>query len=267
MELRDFLDLRIKPQDDASLVRWIVDIKLANKDVASEILETFKKHGYNISAVPGSFLRVFTKNEKEVAELDLLLTEIDGLDFQVTEGVNLKDVFKGNLRYEIFTKSFVEKLKYCMKKSLPFLYEDNTFIAELYDNQKFAAYSMQIPVSNNMDVSDAQTSTISKENVMEQVKLEDPEDIGVRQDILYTLTNITESNQGNYTLNFLIGNIISNISGVIAADNKQYRLLGTRHLVESALQGVNITPELQIELDEKVLSAFSDLTVGQERGA
>ena len=108
----------------------VTTLTVASFDRANGICDLLESHGYTINALPGEFIKVFTMNANEIAELEQVLNEIDAL--------NLKDVFQNNLRVVCFKKVFLDRLKVFLTNNLAFLNEDNTFISELY-NISFAS--------------------------------------------------------------------------------------------------------------------------------
>jgi len=274
MELKKFMALGIKPREGIEVTKCLPNVTIAKDEEIKQVIELFEKYGYDIHTVPLSFYKMFTKSGREIKELEEVLTIIEEMDFQISEDVSLKSIFQSDLRYSCFTPSFIARLKFCIANNIEFIYEDNTFIGPLFEADVFASYTVQTPVEELKKVADlaesdyapfAKDNAVTQENSnTEPMSLVDEEDLSIRTEIIYTLTKTMEANQNDTTLNFLITNILANLNDVIAMDNKEYRVLGTRHLVENALQGVNITPELQSELDEKVLKAFSDFSENKE---
>jgi len=277
MEYKKFVAFGIKPREGVILTKYLVDISLASEEKVNEIIGMFKSHEYDLSEVPGSFYKVFTKTGKEINELEEVLTNIDAMNIQISEDADLKAVFQADLRFAIFTPGFIARIKFCMDNDLPYLYEDNTFISELFSKKTFAFYSSKIPIDEiktvteltptvevPVNVAPASVEPVSMQTATITTDTIDFEDLSVKNEIVSNLTKIMEANGNNPTLNFLIGNIIDNLSGVIASNNKAYRTEGTRSLVEGALQGINITPDLKQELDEKVLKAFPDFRQNKE---
>ena len=72
-------------------------------------------------------------------------------------------------------------------------------------------------------------------------------------------------NNDDPTLTFVISSIIANLDGVILSDNKAYRTMGVRHLIENALQGISLDPVMQSVVDTKILVNFP-LEPNMERG-
>ena len=78
----------------------------------------------------------------------------------------------------------------------------------------------------------------------------------VKTELIKTLTEINQEND-DMTLKFIVSTIITNIDSAITKDNKKYRLMGTRHIIEDALQGFNMTPEIEDLVQNKILSKFT----------
>lgn len=276
--MRDLKKFGIKPRNGIDISKALPAISIADEDHVKRVIDLFEKHGYDIHEIPLSFYRMFTKKDKgnvnELEELEAVLTVIDEMDFQISEDVSLKTLFQTDLRYGCFTPEFIARLKFCIANNINYAYEDNTFIGALFEADVFAAYTVQTPVEELQKATELKENDyipFVRDNIAEQesknvepMTLTDPEDLNVRTEIIYTLTKAMGDNQNDHTFDFLVTNIIANLNDVIAMDNKEYRVLGTRHLVENALQGVNITPELQDELDDKILKAFSDFRENKE---
>ena len=114
---------------------------------------------------------------------------------------------------------------------MEYLKEDNTFRSELDTTEAFAEYTAR--ATSLEDV-----KTVQEVEQMEQKGL-DEEDNAIKYDILKTLTEI----------------------------NKNYRIMGTRHLVENALQGINLDSELEYLINKEILTAFPDSKeMNNERG-
>ena len=197
-----------------------------------EIKEIFLNHGYDVDkVVSGHFLKMFAMDAKEVHELPLILDEIEAL--------NLKDVFNYNMRVQIFKREFVERVKYCLDNNIAFLNSDNTFIRQLNSPDAFKDYTTSMPLKDTE----------------EKIEL-DMEDTMVKHKIMETLGEIGNDEQ-NPVLTAIISNIYTHLDEVIKKDEKKYKVMGIRHLVEDALVG-EIDPVMQSVFDTKVLVAFPE---------
>ncbi len=215
---------------------------LANRGApqAAEVKKIFDAHDYNLQVVPGSFLKIFTLDAKEIHELSLVLEEIDTL--------GLKEIFEANLNVQVFKRVFLERVKKCLDEGIPFVNSDHTFVRSLYNSNDFASFISTMP---------------SQEKNVEAANL-DEEDNMVKAEIIKELGMINESND-DPTLTFVISSIIANLDGVILSDNKAYRTMGVRHLIENALQGISLDPVMQSVVDTKILVNFP-LEPNMERG-
>ena len=217
---------------------------LANRAVAKnpeQIKSLFLEHGYDISNVPGEFIKTLSFDDKEAYELSEVLDEIDAL--------GLKDVFNANLRPASFRRSFLERVKYCLDNHIPFLNSDNTFIATLRNDDLAPAVEQNIePIVSAPAPEDASSL--------------DAEDLEVKSSIIKTLSEINEK-ASEPMLTFIISSIISNLDMAINKSAKEYRTLGLRSIITNALVGVTLTPEMQDLIDHEILSAFP---LEEERG-
>ena len=85
MKFKDFMDLGIKTEEGVLITKYLIDMYIANSDIAKRVKQEFVNHGYNLDIVPGEFLKIFTMNEKELAELGKILVEIDELGLDETD--------------------------------------------------------------------------------------------------------------------------------------------------------------------------------------
>ena len=215
---------------------------LANRGApqAKEVEKLFKKYGYNLDTIPGNFLKMFTVDAKELHELSLVLEEIANLSEKYN--LDLKSIFEANLRVQIFKRVFLERIKDCLEKGIPFVNSDNTFVKDLTRPTSFADYTEAMPKANK------------KEAEIENINL-DEEDTAVKYEIIKELGKISENSQDS-TLTFIISSIISNLDEAIFKAHKSYRFMGTRHIVEDALQGVVLDANMQEVFDKQVLVNF-----------
>ena len=246
-----FKDISINLADEVNPSKFLALRATASK--AKDIKMLFLEFGYDLKKVPGAFLKMFTLNDKEMEELESVLTEIDGLKLGNLE---LRTVFNNNLSVLAFKRVFLERVKYCLDNKVPFLREDNTFIKELYDTEAFAHYTAK--ATRLEDV-----KTVQEVEAKKDMPMLDFEDFEVKNEILKTLTEISR-NASDPSITFIVSTIMNNLDEVIAKDNKAYKIVGIRHLVEDALQGINLDGELQYLIDNEILKAFPNVT--SERG-
>lgn len=257
-------------QQDVENSRFLVDRVLAG--TPSEVKELFVSHGYNLNAVNGSFLKMFTVNARELKAVSDVLVEIDAM--------GLQEVFNANLDYIVFTKGFLDRVKYCIQNNIPFLSNDNVFVSFLRYKTTFEAYVANLAsnvgrnstASNQAVVSSASQEVVvtpmeliqeqTQEQVNPQELVLDTEDLMVREELLRALIKLREEcNDG--TLKFIITSIIANLDSVIALDRKAYKTRGTRHLILNALSGVSIVPDMQEDINS-ILGMFPEIS--DERG-
>lgn len=244
MEFKKFMDMGIKTEGGVLLTKYLIAIHKAQDSIAMDIKNKFVSHGYSLDAVPGEFLKFFTMNEKEVAELGIVLDKINEL--------GLKDIFNHNLRPSCFKRGFLEKVKFCMTNNLVYLNEDNTFIKELEDSEAFALYSSHKPLGS---IKTAQE--INREELL------DPEDRQVYNSIVKNLNFLILQNPTNNSLPIIVDNIINKV--VDALSRKEYHFLPLKDVVDGVMfDGIDVTPEME-SLREMILEACPDELQDQEK--
>ena len=259
-------------------------LTVASFDRANGVCDLLENHGYTTSALPGEFIKEFTMNANEIAELEQSLTEIDAL--------NLKDVFQSNLRVACFKKTFLDRLKVFLTNNLAFLNEDNTFIhelydvsfasrvqfcidngfifmngnrfiKELYDAEDFGSYTAGKPLQEIRTVEELNRSTNGSADDL-QAKM-DPEDRQVYNQIIESLNYLVLQNATNEYLPAVVRNIIDKVKESIL--RKEYHFLPLRDVVDGVMfDGIDVTPEME-NIRELVLSAFpEELKQSEGRG-
>lgn len=219
---------------------------------AKEVKKIFTEHGYDIRVVPGSFIKMFNMDAKELHEVSLVLDEIDAL--------GLKDVFNANLGVQVFKRVYLERIKFCMNNNIPFLNKDNTFVRQLDNATDFADYTAAMPINEIKTIQEIEENPAVFNEAKAYVL--DEEDKTVKLEIIKMLGQISNE-ASDPTLTAVLSSIYANLDSVIASDNKNYHFMGIRHLVENAFQG-EIDPAMQSVFDTKVLPLFPQ--EGIERG-
>lgn len=275
----------IKFKDTSFLLPEGVD---ANKFLADtviavtpkDVLDVFKKHQYQID-MSGEFLKQMTANIKEIAELEIALSEIDKL--------GLKDLFSVNLRVASFKRAFIERLKIFLNNNFPYLNEDNTFvkelyivgfaqrlqfcvdngfkyedngkfISELYDANLFAEYTAHKPIEMIKSASDVDyTASLENENAEDRM---DPEDLEVYNDIVVKLNGLILKNPMDEVLPLVVKNILANIKGDIMA--KSYHN-GVINMIERVVEAMEISEIDKMRIEQLISSAFPE-ELRQEEG-
>lgn len=259
-------------------------LTVASFDRANGVCDLLESYGYTTSALPGEFIKEFTMNANEMAELEKSLTEIDAL--------GLKDIFQNNLRVACFKKTFLERLKVFLTNNLAFLNEDNTFIHELYDvsfadrvqfcidngfifmngnhfirelynAEAFDSYTAGKPLQEIRTVEEVRDPT--SENAEDLQAKMDPEDRQVYNQIIESLNYLVLQNATNEYLPAIVHNIIDKVKEAIL--RKEYHFLPLRDVVDGVMfDGIDVTPEME-NIRELVLSAFpEELKQSEGRG-
>lgn len=232
-------------------------LSIMNLEMAKEIIGMFLNRGYDLSAIHLATCRLFTLNKKELNVLKENLDKIDAL--------NLKDVFNNNLNIVSFNSSVIARVEFCLNNGIPFVYEESKIlISELYNEELFAEYTasrQKVSEVATQDEVKSEESTVTRANKIELTE----EDNIVRSELIKTLLEIKEENRDNFTFGFLITSIIANLDLAIANDNGAYKTVGTKHLIDRALEGIALTPEMQADIKEKIFPAFQNETI--ERSA
>ena len=249
MKFKDFMDLGIKTEEGVLITKYLMDMYIANSDIAKRVKQEFVNHGYSMDVVPGEFLKIFTMNEKEFAELGKVLTEIDEL--------GLKDEFAANLRPASFKRAFLERVKFCRNNDFPYLYEDHTFIKELERPEAFAEYTAHKPM--NMIKTAQEVGPIEEKNhsINEDVANKmDAEDQQVYNQIIKNLNYFLLQNPTNEYLPIVVNNITKKVVDAIL--RKEYRFLPLSDVISGVMfDGMDVTPEME-SVKDLVLCAFPE---------
>ncbi len=217
--------------------------------MARDVLKLFLDHGYDMSVIPGEFLKIFTAKEREIGELASVLNEIDER--------GLKEVFNANLETRTFKRSFLRRVKDAMDRGIPFVNSDNTFIRELRYEEMYVGYASYDGIENT---NASYVKDISNENGNEQVdnsKTLDMEDTEVKVEIIKVLNQIAGESQ-DFTVSLLTTNIIANLDKAILENNKRYKTEGIRSVVASAIKNMDLSLEEKNILNNNVLAAFQE---------
>ena len=254
MEFRKFMGLGMQFEEGVDLSKYLTSIHIAKEEQVLKLKKTFEEHGYNINKIPGEFVKIFTSNEKELVEIDNVIKEVERL--------GLKEIFNANLKPATFTLTMLERVKYCLNNNIPFVNSDNTFTDAMWNKESFGEHTAKTPLNEVSTKSLEEAPNFNEVNIPTVL---DEEDLSVKNEIIKTLTEINRNNPGDGTLTFIISSMITNLDSVIANDKKNYRIMGTKHLVEDALQGMMLTPEIEDIINQKVLVAFNNVE-GKNRG-
>lgn len=232
MKIKEFMDLGIKLDEGVLITKHLMNIPLANPENASRIKGLFESHNYKMDTIPGAFLKIFTLNEREIADLEKVLNEIDELKMQ--------DLFDKNKKVAYFKRTFLEQLSWCMNNGVPFLNSDNTF-ASFFDNAElFAEYTASVP-------KEQVKSTLDPELTIE--------DKQVYNEIIQKLNYLILANPMDAKLTEVVNNTLKKVVEPIT--RKEYKFLGIYEMVENVMfDGLDITPEENERITELVSSVL-----------
>lgn len=255
--IKELKDLGVTIREGIDEIKLYPVLSIINKDDAKTIIDILHSHGYDLNNVHLTSLRLLSLNKKEINSLKENLDRIDSL--------NLREIFNSNLNASSLRSSVISRVEFCQKNGIPFAYEEsNIIISEIYSEETFNTYTTKymeakksMPENVNT-MAPENTKTSSNEITRSDEIVLDEEDNAVRSDIIKTLLEIKEENKDNFTFGFLVTSIIANLDISIANDNKGYRTLGAKHLIERALEGIELTPEMQNDVTEKILVAFNN---------
>ena len=219
-----------------------MDFKFVNTKISldearnpEQVKAIFIEHGYDLTNVPGEFVKTLTFDDKEMYELGEVLDEIDKL--------GLREIFNANLRPSSFKRSLLERVKHCLDFNIPFVNSDNTFVDSLVKDEIEA-------LEENKTIQE-DTPSISNNTAL------DMEDLEVKSEIIKVLGEIN-AKSNDPVVTFITTSIINNMKSA-----KEYRVLGLRSIIENALVGVVLDPEMQELVNNEILSAFP---LEEERG-
>lgn len=247
MEFKKFMNLGIKTEEGVLITKFLMSIHLANEANVLKIKNSLENHTYTIGVVPGEFLKIFSMNPKEIDEFEKILVEIDEL--------GLKDIFSANLKTASFKRSFLEKLKFCINNHLPYLNPDNTFISDLYDNEKFGEYSAKVPIGQIKTIQEINESSPISQNDANMENKMDMEDKQVYNEIIEKLNYLLLAHPTDEMLAKVVNNVTNKIVSSIL--RKEYKFLSLNDVVKSIMfEGLDVTPVDNIRIEELIDSIF-----------
>lgn len=257
MTFKEWKNMGINPDDGVLITKFLMDVHLANVDTVKKNKELFTKYKYNVDVVPGEFLKIFTMNEKEAAEFEKILAEIDEL--------GLSEVFAVNLRPASFKREFLERVKFCMANNFPYYNEDYSFIPELYNVNSFALYTASKPMEMIKTVQELdemklhenlhpeENNTKTNEEALNKL---DAEDKQVYNQIIENLNYLILQHPTNAYLPQVVANITKNVINALL--RKEYRFLPLGDVIDGVMfDGMDVTPEME-ETRELILGAFPE---------
>ena len=244
-----FKGVKINLPEGVEAAKFDANRVMAN--IPEDVLKLFLEYGIDLKTeCPGAFLKGFTLNEKELAEVR------ENLKRYVELG--MLDVIKANpknLQIRTFKSTFMKRLVECVQKGKPYLNSDNTFADFLVKNEMELAsatvtqtelVTAQMDYEANKEVTNA-----------DQVAQMTPEDKQVYNEIVERLNYLVLGNP----MDTMLANIVSNATAKVtdAILRKEYKFLGIREMVESVMfDGIDVTPADNERITNLVLGAFPD---------
>ena len=249
MKFKEFMDLGIKTDDGVLITKYLINISLAKSDNVKRIVSLFKENGYDLSVVPGSFFKIFTYNEKEIAELEKVLEEVKSL--------GLKELYQLNLKVGTFKREFLERLKFCLNNNMPYLNSDNSFIKELYSKELFGDYTAKKPLNEVKSTHDVfENNLVENKDVILEPTM-DAEDKQVYNEIIEKLNYLVLANPTDEFLLQVVANITKNIPESIL--RKEYKFLPVGEMISAVMfSGLDVTPIDNIRIEDLISNAFSE---------
>ncbi len=248
MKFKEFTELGIKLDEGVLITKYLMNLPMAKYENAKKILNDFTSNGYNIEIVPGEFVKIFTMNDKEIAELSSVLEEINER--------GLKEIFQANLRPGSFKRGFLERVKFCIVNNFPYLNEDNSFIYELYNPQAFAEYTSHKPVSMIKTAQEVDRVENEKLNLEAEIANMDLEDKEVYDYVINNLSYLILQQPTNEDLVKIVNNI--KVKLINTLKSKGYRFLPLTDIIEDVMfEGLEVTPEME-SVKDVILNAFPE---------
>ncbi len=214
-----------------------------------EIRDLFENYGYQLSVIPGDFVKAFTA-DKEVGEYRKALEEI--------EVMGLQPLFKANLRVAHFKMAFVDRVRFCLQNNIPFLNSDNTFVKVLYFDEDFKEY-----VADKMQESEnSKNQALSNEDLAGKIANMDEFEIGLYNSVAEKLNYLILANTTNPSLVNIINSTIKKFADAIS--EKDYQYFSTEEILRNIMRDLQIVPE-SVEY-RTILDSVSDIQISVERG-
>lgn len=282
MNAREMAEFKSKVwTNDEVTLDVVADLSVATPLEAEKVRKLFVQRGYFTDRIPGEFFKIFTLGDKEIADLEQTLAEIEQL--------GLREVFQSNLRVACFKRTFLEQLKVFLNNNFPYLNQDNTFIRELFlvdfakrlqtcidsglpyeTNGKFIkelydakAFREYVERMGQVRVEQPQSSEVAPQE--EDIRNKMDEDRQVYNEIVERLNYLILQNPTNEYLPIVVRNITSKV--IEALSRKEYRFLSRADIVSRVMfEGIDVTPEMK-SVEDLVLSAFpEDRELNEGRG-
>lgn len=244
-----FRGLKVSLPEGVDAPKFDVSRVIAN--IPEEVYKLFQGYGIDLKEeCPGAFIKGFTLNEKELAEVSENLKRYQEL--------GLIDIIKANpknLQVRVFKSTFMKRLVARLQEGQPYLNSDNSFADFLLKNEMD-----KIPTQvTQTDLINAQVSYEANKEITnaEQVTQMSPEDKQVYNEIVEKLNYLILANPMDTGLATVVNNAIAKVADAIL--RKEYKFLGIKEMVESVMfDGIDVTPEDNERITNLVLGAFPD---------
>lgn len=225
----------------------------ANRVIASapeDVVRLFNEYGIDLrEECPGVFLKGFTLNEKELAEVSSNL--------KVYQEKGLIDIIKANtknLQVRVFKSSFIKRLLGLITEGKPYLNQDNSFADFLLNNKvnEFNGVNLNSSVTTN-----TKAEVETNKNTDELVSQMNPEEKQVYNEIVEKLNYLVLANPLDTTLSMVVNNAINRVQDAILRD--EYRFLNLQEMVSSVMfDELKLSDYDETRIKDLVLGAFPD---------
>ena len=227
----------------------------ANRVIATipeEVIKLFQSYEIDLKEeCPGTFLKGFTLNEKELAEVSSNLKRLNDLEL-----INIIKSNPKNLQIRVFKNTFMKRFVELIHKGVPYLNADNSFADYLLNNEmdKIPSELTQTDVIKaQIEYESKQESPASEDQLVQM----SPEDKQVYNEIVEKLNYLVLANPLDTGLATVVRNATN--KAVDAILRKEYKFLGIREMVESVMfDGLDVTTEDNERITNLVLGAFPD---------
>ena len=214
----------------------------ANRVIATipeEVIKLFQSYEIDLKEeCPGTFLKGFTLNEKELAEVSSNLKRLNDLEL-----INIIKSNPKNLQIRVFKNTFMKRFVELIHKGVPYLNADK-IPSELTQTDVIKA---------QIEYESKQESPASEDQLVQM----SPEDKQVYNEIVEKLNYLVLANPLDTGLATVVRNATN--KAVDAILRKEYKFLGIREMVESVMfDGLDVTTEDNERITNLVLGAFPD---------
>lgn len=253
-------DLRLKLPDGIEAPKFDANRVIAT--IPKNVLSLFSEYGIDLKTeCPGTFIKAFTVNAKELEEIRGNLERLKDLDL-----IEVIKANPSNLQIRVFRTSFMKRLVELMQNGTPYLNADNSFADYLLNNNIPAQITQTELVNAQIEYvadksSDEQNNSFKAEMNMgatsDRLAEMTPEDRQVYNEIVEKLNYLVLANPMDTVLATVVNNTISKSAEAILRQELKWGI-EPREMIESVMfDGL----ETMIGLDKEriaslVLGAF-----------